>query len=162
MIITNTSPGLQLYPTTRPCKYDFTSKPEDSMIVEKAPLAFTCIHRFNHANTTSRWNQMIIRWSISKTKASPTPSERLLSLQTKRILNNLSLWPPELLKLAEVLISKKNISRSIEMSRFSLLQSSASTSQFGHPELPELAQLLISKKNVSLKIKMRCLHIART
>ena len=39
-------------------------------------------------------------------------------------------WPRKLPKLAQVLISNKNVSRSIEISCISLLQSSASRSQF--------------------------------
>ena len=39
-------------------------------------------------------------------------------------------WPPKLRKLAQVLISNKNVSRSIEISCFSLLQSSAFRFEF--------------------------------
>ena len=38
--------------STQPCKYDFTLKPNDHMIIEQPPRDFTCIRLLNHANTT--------------------------------------------------------------------------------------------------------------
>ena len=77
-----TFPGLHLHPPTQPCKYDFTLKPNDHMIIKNLPwtspasndstmqirlhlktkctydyktppLDFTCIQGLNNANTTS-------------------------------------------------------------------------------------------------------------
>ena len=37
MLITKNSPGLHLHPTTQPCKYDFTLKRNDHMIIKNSP-----------------------------------------------------------------------------------------------------------------------------
>ena len=60
----------------------------------------------------------------------PAQLKWAVSAYSKAQPPGLSFGSPELSELAQVLISKKNVSHSIEMSCFSLLQSSASRSQF--------------------------------
>ena len=60
----------------------------------------------------------------------PTELKWTVSAYSRAQPADLSFSPPELSELTQVLISKKNVSRLIEMSCFSLLQSSASQSQF--------------------------------
>ena len=62
-----TSPWLHLHPTTQPCKYDFTLKPNDHMIIKNLPWTSPA----SDDSTMQIWLYPKIKWPYDYKKPPP-------------------------------------------------------------------------------------------